>query len=323
MNDFDKTKLLKMSGILLLLFLLVGTASYFHRKNSITLTEYAQKNPATSSASETETAQNSTESSPSDSDISGTEDSSQPAGMDSAVTSGDIPTGTLVGAMLNNGSSGQDMLSSRVTYVGQTGNPAQDFYYEELSASLLAYITGISYPSRDLQQNDISPEALRYVHILHYDFEGNPAEGELICNVSIADDLLSIFYELYQNEYQIEKVHLIEDYAGEDEASMADNNTSCFNYRVVEGSTTLSKHAYGLAIDINPLYNPYITYEGPDGFSVAPANADGYADRSAEFPYKIDKNDLCYQLFTEHGFTWGGNWNSVKDYQHFQKTPVR
>jgi hypothetical protein len=100
---------------------------------------------------------------------------------------------------------------------------------------------------------------------------------------------------------------------------MEDNNTSCFNYRVVEGSTSLSKHAYGLAIDINPLYNPYITYENDGSLSVSPASAKAYADRSISFPYKIDENDLCYKLFTEHGFTWGGNWNSVKDYQHFQK----
>ena len=100
---------------------------------------------------------------------------------------------------------------------------------------------------------------------------------------------------------------------------MEDNNTSCFNYRPVEGTSSLSKHALGLAIDINPFYNPYITYNKDGSEKVSPANASAYADRTASFPYKIDENDLCYQLFKEHGFTWGGHWNSCKDYQHFQK----
>ncbi len=165
-------------------------------------------------------------------------------------------------------------------------------------------------------------DELRYLHVLHYDFSGTPAEGELICNASIAGDLLDIFYELYRNEYQIEKMRLIDEYNGDDTASMEDNNTSCFNYRVVEGSTHLSKHAYGLAIDVNPFYNPYITYNSDGTEKVSPASAAAYADRAASFPYKIDEDDLCYRLFAEHGFTWGGNWNSCKDYQHFQKTPA-
>ena len=163
-------------------------------------------------------------------------------------------------------------------------------------------------------------EDLRYVHILHYDFDGNVAEGELICNAAIAQDLVEIFYELYRSEYQLERVRLIDEYDGDDIASMEDNNTSCFNYRVVEGTSSLSKHAYGLAIDINPFYNPYVTYNGDGSEKVSPAAAAFYADRSASFAYKIDEEDLCYKLFLDHGFIWGGNWNSSKDYQHFQKS---
>ena len=130
---------------------------------------------------------------------------------------------------------------------------------------------------------------------------------------------MEIFYELYRNEYQLEKVLLIDEYDGDDTASMEDNNTSCFNYRAVDGTDNLSRHAYGLAIDVNPLYNPYITYNGDGSENVSPAAAARYSDRSSSFPYKIDENDLCYKLFIQHGFTWGGNWNSSKDYQHFQK----
>ena len=210
----------------------------------------------------------------------------------------------------------------RVTYM-------EGFYYEPLSNDLISYITGISYPALPSEapegtlnvgeQNDISYADLRYVHIIHYDFDGKLAEGELICHNSIAEDLVEIFYDLYASEYQIEKVTLIENYNGDDTASMADNNTSCFNYRMVDGTKSLSRHALGLAIDINPLYNPYIRYDKKGGQTVSPVEGEAYADRTVSFPYKIDPDDLCYRLFTEHGFTWGGNWNSSKDYQHFQK----
>lgn len=205
----------------------------------------------------------------------------------------------------------------------------EGFYYEPLSNDLISYITGISYPALPSEapegtlnvgeQNDISYADLRYVHIIHYNFDGKLAEGELICHNSIAEDLVEIFYDLYASEYQIEKVTLIENYNGDDTASMADNNTSCFNYRMVDGTKSLSRHALGLAIDINPLYNPYIRYDKKGGQTVSPVEGEAYADRTVSFPYKIDPDDLCYRLFTEHGFTWGGNWNSSKDYQHFQK----
>ncbi|MDE6053304.1 MAG: M15 family metallopeptidase [Lachnospiraceae bacterium] len=178
-------------------------------------------------------------------------------------------------------------------------------------------MTGKSYPDTE-EPLQISYEDLAYVHVLHYDFQAQIQEGELICNQLIAQDLVDIFYELYESQYPIEKIRLIDEYDADDEASMADNNTSCFNYRTVPGQTKLSNHSYGCAIDINPLYNPYVrTRNGIE--LISPDNAVPYADRSADFPYKIDKNDLCYRIFTEHGFRWGGAWNSSKDYQHFEK----
>lgn len=194
----------------------------------------------------------------------------------------------------------------------------KEFYYAPLNEEQIDYITGCSYPENE-DHLAITYDDLRYVHILHYDFEGNLAEGELICNNYIAQDLIEIFYELFLNEYRLERVTLIENYNGDDTLSMMDNNTSCFNYRVVDGTTNLSKHAYGLAIDINPFYNPYVTYPGGK-IRISPPGSEPYADRDADFPYKIDESDLCYKLFKEHGFTWGGDWNSSKDYQHFQKT---
>ena len=213
------------------------------------------------------------------------------------------------------------------------------FYYEELTDEVKARITGISYPITEEEADSlavpavnlvsdpatlqISYDDLRYLKVLYYDFAGNVQEGELICNAFIAEDLKEIFYELYCNQYPIESIRLIDDYNGDDTASMEANNTSCFNYRVVDGTTSLSKHALGCAIDINPFYNPYVVFDktGNGQDYISPKGSEIYADRSKDFAYKIDEQDLCYRLFKEHGFTWGGNWNSCKDYQHFQKTP--
>ncbi|MDE6847208.1 MAG: M15 family metallopeptidase [Lachnospiraceae bacterium] len=191
------------------------------------------------------------------------------------------------------------------------------FYYEPLSDDIKQRITGISYPETGCT---VPYEDLNYVRLLYIDFNGEAQEGELICNKAIAQDMVEIFYELYRNEYQIERIRLIDEYDGDDTLSMLDNNTSCFNYRVVDGTDNLSKHALGCAIDINPFYNPYVVFNrGENGETyISPKGSEIYADRSQEFPYKIDETDLCYRLFTERGFTWGGNWNSCKDYQHFQ-----
>jgi hypothetical protein len=155
---------------------------------------------------------------------------------------------------------------------------------------------------------------LRYLRVLHYDAGGQVQQGELVCNKAIAQDLIDIFHQLYHAHYPIERMRLIDDYDADDEQSMRANNTSCFCFRAISGSHKLSKHAQGLAIDINPLYNPY-----QKGAKVQPANARRYCNRAASFPYKIEKGDLLYRLFVSHGFSWGGSWRSLKDYQHFEK----
>ena len=159
----------------------------------------------------------------------------------------------------------------------------------------------------------ISFDELRYLTIPYYDFDGQIQVGEMVCNKVIAKDLLLIFRSLFESQYQINSIRLVDDFGGSDDLSMMANNTSCFNYRTVKGSTRLSKHAFGMAVDINPLQNPFVRYG-----KVMPPNAAAFADRSKNFPHKIDKQDLAYMLFKSHGFFWGGNWIS-KDYQHFEK----
>lgn len=189
----------------------------------------------------------------------------------------------------------------------------KEFYIELIPDDIFEKMQGKSY-----KENCTVPrEELRYLHILHVGFDNNTHEGELIVNKRIAEDVLDIFKELYKAGYQIEKVRLIDEYDAEDELSMRDNNSSAFNFRYISYSTTLSKHAMGLAVDINTLYNPYI--KQVDGrLNIEPANAVNYVDRNREFPHKIDHDDLCYKLFTRYGFEWGGDWEDSKDYQHFE-----
>jgi len=189
------------------------------------------------------------------------------------------------------------------------------FYYEEISDAVFARMDDNSYKA----DCSVPLSDLRYVRVLYYGFDESVHIGELVVSKKIAQDMIEIFRGLYDAKYQIGKMVLVDDYGADDNASMADNNTSAFNYRMVAGTSKLSNHALGLAIDINPLYNPWIyVLDGKD--IIDPPSGAQYADRTLGNPHYLDHDDLCYQLFIEHGFTWGGDWSSSKDYQHFSKT---
>lgn len=196
----------------------------------------------------------------------------------------------------------------------QEESEAEEFYVSEIPDDIFEKMQGKSYKA----DCTVPREDLRYVHVLHMGFDGETKEGELVVNKAIADDVCDIFEKLYEADYPIEKIRLVDEYDADDEASMSDNNSSAFNFRFISHTTKISKHGLGMAVDINTLYNPYVkTVDGKR--SVEPANASDYVDRSADFPYKIDHDDLCYRLFKEHGFSWGGDWQHSKDYQHFEK----
>lgn len=202
---------------------------------------------------------------------------------------------------------GEELTGMRITL-------AEGFYYEPISDDIKNRINGVSYKEND----KIDYSDLRYLTVKYVDFDGKTQSGELIVNVRIADDVLEIFKELYEAEYQIEKMRLIDDYNADDDASMEDNNTSAFNYRTMDGTDNISDHSYGIAIDINPLYNPYIR-NGYGERNVLPVNGSAYADRSLDFEHKITAGDVCYNAFISRGFKWGGEWTGNIDYQHFYK----
>ena len=184
------------------------------------------------------------------------------------------------------------------------------FISEPIPDQVLSRMAGNTLPKGAA----IRIEDLRYLTLHYYDFDGQVRKGEMICNQEIAYDLLMIFSELFHRHYPFYSICLVDDFGGSDEASMMANNTSCFNYRNIKGTQLLSKHAYGMAVDVNPLQNPWIR-----GKNIYPPSGAEYADRTREFPHKIDKDDDCYQLFKAKGFLWGGEWKRGKDYQHFYK----
>ena len=223
----DKKKILQMLATLAGIVVIAVSISKLVGGNSQTLTEYAQENGLAPdielNSGEADYSQ--------PTEVPTAEPTSAPTEAPTAEPSS-VPTeapSQLVGASLN----GTSQTDKRVVH-------EDGFYYEPLSDNLRRYMTGVSYPASEGENAVTSPaitfEELRYVHIYHYNFEGIAVEGELVCNEYIAQDLVEIFYELYRNEYQIEKVQLIDLYDGDDDASMTDNNTSCFNYRVVGGT---------------------------------------------------------------------------------------
>lgn len=308
----DKKELLKaIAGPLTFLLCLIMVCAFLahYLLDSETLSEYAENNP--------EAAYGDTESAEQPAAYDAAEEqgnAEQPAAYDTAEEQGKAAADTSSPAAQEAGDETMTKQADPNRTVYQDG-----FYYEPLNDEIKERITGVSYPEEGCT---VPYEDLNYVGLLYVDFDGNVQEGELICNAAIAQDMVEIFYELYRNDYRLERVRLVDEYGGDDTLSMEDNNTSCFNYRVVDGTSTLSKHALGCAIDVNPYYNPYVVYNrnGSGETYISPKGSEIYADRSQNFPYKIDENDLCYKLFTAHGFTWGGSWNSTKDYQHFQIT---
>jgi hypothetical protein len=177
-----------------------------------------------------------------------------------------------------------------------------------LDYSVIADMTGKSYKENTI----IALEDLRLVKVIYYGFDEQSHQGELVVHKEIALQIMSIFRDLYEVAYPIEKIQRVDAYDGDDHQSMIDNNTSAFNYRVVSGSQKLSNHAYGLAIDLNPLMNPYVTSKGVD-----PVEGAKYIDRTLEVKGMIKEDDPCYLAFTSRGFNWGGVWKNSKDYQHF------
>ena len=161
----------------------------------------------------------------------------------------------------------------------------------------------------------VALDQLTLLRIDHYGYDGQLHRGELVVASVLAEEVLSIFADLFRLRFPIEKLRPIEDYQGSDDASMQDNNTSAFNCREVAGKPgVLSRHAFGRAIDINPLVNPYVTPAG-----VFPPAGARYLREKIPGKGILRAGHPVIRVFTRRGWRWGGDFRTSKDYQHFEK----
>jgi hypothetical protein len=182
---------------------------------------------------------------------------------------------------------------------------------EPVSASLLARIRSTTWHPGC----PVAPEDLRQLTLSFRDFENKTRTGTLLVHRDLAAEVVRLFEDLYRRGFQIERMVPIEDYGGDDDASMAANNTSAFNCRDATGKPgVFSNHSWGRAIDINPLTNPYVK-----GDKVLPPAGRKYVDRTKAFPGSILKDGFVVHQFENDGWTWGGRWPDRQDYQHFEK----
>lgn len=156
---------------------------------------------------------------------------------------------------------------------------------------------------------------LSYLTLSYWGFDNQAHQGVLIVNKAVAQNVVKIFQQLFLQHFPIASMQPMYVFNNNDEKSMAANNTAAFACRPMLGNSgKFSLHAYGMAIDINPLLNPYVGHN-----TIRPNNGKIYANRALNLPGMITINSIAYKVFTSYGWHWGGNWRFVKDYQHFQK----
>lgn len=156
------------------------------------------------------------------------------------------------------------------------------------------------------------PEDLRLLTVTHWGYDGAEHEGRIVVHERHADAVVEVFRKIHEARFPIERMVPISEYGGDDGASMRANNTSGFNCRFVAGTTRVSEHALGQAIDVNPLHNPYVR-----GGSIDPPEGARWADRTLGEPGMILPDDPVVRAFAEAGWAWGGAWRTGQDHQHF------
>ena len=162
----------------------------------------------------------------------------------------------------------------------------------------------------------VGPVELRLLRVDYWGFDRRVHQGELIVHRDHARRILVVMGELFKARYPIQRLKLVDAYRADDDRSMAANNTSGFNCRRVSGSSSWSEHAFGRAIDLNPLRNPYVTRSG----RVSPPAGRPYVNRARRAAGMIHANDLVVRAFAAAGWRWGGYWSGSRDYQHFSAT---
>jgi hypothetical protein len=159
-------------------------------------------------------------------------------------------------------------------------------------------------------------EELRLLGLPFVDFAGASHLGELVVHVSVAREVTEIFEEIHQARFPIASMRRVEAFGGSDAASMCANNTSAFNFRLIDGTTIPSHHGLGIAVDINPLQNPWIR-----GDRVEPSEGAAYVDRTHRRAGMILDGGIVVRAFESRGWEWGGRWVDSLDLHHFSRVP--
>jgi hypothetical protein len=182
---------------------------------------------------------------------------------------------------------------------------------DRLSPALRERMTGVSWH----RGCPVHIRDLRLLTVRRWRFDGGVGIGYVVVNRWQAKPLRRAMRKLFEARYPIKRMRLVDRYGANDDRSMNANNTSAFNCRFVAGTTRWSEHAYGRAIDVNPVQNPYVS----NGVA-SPRKGQAYVDRSQRRMGMIHAGDRVVRAFAESGWSWGAYWSSPKDYQHFSAT---
>jgi hypothetical protein len=182
---------------------------------------------------------------------------------------------------------------------------------ERIDAAQAKRMTGVSWR----QGCPVALRDLRLLTLSHWGFDGQVRSGRLIVHRDVARELVQVFRDLYAARFPIRRMVPVDAYGGSDFRSIEADNTSAFNCRYVDGTTRWSNHAYGRAIDVNPIENPYVSAGSTSHRASRP-----YVVRSKRRPGMAYEGGALVRAFDRIGWGWGGRWTSVKDYQHFSET---
>jgi D-alanyl-D-alanine carboxypeptidase len=203
------------------------------------------------------------------------------------------------------------LAATLIVAVAQPSRPAEGFeaHVSRISPQLRERMTGKSWH----RGCPVPIRRLRLIRVSYHGFDRDRHMGKLVAHRRAVDDLVRALRSMYRHGFKIRKMFLVDRYDGSDRRSMRADNTSAFNCRYVAGTNSWSEHAFGRAIDINPVENPYVASDG----TVNPRKGASYTDRSRHKKGMIHSGDSTVRAFGRVGWSWGGYWRSSKDYQHF------
>ncbi|CAN5204506.1 M15 family metallopeptidase [soil metagenome] len=200
---------------------------------------------------------------------------------------------------------------THVAPAGAGGRPEYTATIRPLPHGVRAWMNGVSWHPGC----PVHLRALRLVTLRYWGFDRRAHRGRLVVHRDVAEKVVGILRRLYQASFPIRQMRLVDYYGADDRTSMEHDNTSAFNCRWRAGQPGVwSQHAYGRAIDVNPVENPYVWSGG-----VSPWNGAPYVDRSHRRRGMIFHGDAVWWAFRDRSWEWGGDWASVKDYQHFSR----